>query len=199
MNNSTVKLTLIGGPTILIETGGLRLLTDPTFDPPGSYQSGSITLQKTAGPALSVAKLGRIDAVLLSHDQHADNLDPAGRALLTDIPTVLTTRTGAQRLGGKTRGLVPWETIEINAAGGTRTPCHRNAGTPWPCRHRADCRRCRRLSAGQRKTGRLDLRNRRHRLVRGCRGGCPPLPATFGYSVCGLRQDARVVSSHHGQ
>ena len=101
MNNSTVKLTLIGGPTILIETGGLRLLTDPTFDPPGSYQSGSITLQKTIGPALSVAELGRIDAVLLSHDQHADNLDTAGRALLTDIPTVLTTRIGAQRLGGK--------------------------------------------------------------------------------------------------
>ena len=66
MSNSTAKLTLIGGPTILIETGGLRLLTDPTFDPPGSYQSGPITLQKNAGPALSVADLGRIDAVLLS-------------------------------------------------------------------------------------------------------------------------------------
>ena len=130
MNNATVKLTLIGGPTILIETGGLRLLTDPTFDPPGSYQSGSITLQKTAGPALSVAELGRIDAVLLSHDQHADNLDPAGRALLTDIPTVLTTRIGAQRLGGKTRGLLPWETIEINAAGGTRLHV-----TATPARH----------------------------------------------------------------
>ena len=130
MNNSTVKLTLIGGPTILIETGGLRLLTDPTFDPPGSYQSGSITLQKTAGPALGVAELGRIDAVLLSHDQHADNLDPAGRALLTDIPTVLTTRIGAQRLGGKTHGLVPWETIEINAAGGTKLHV-----TATPARH----------------------------------------------------------------
>ena len=130
MNNSTVKLTLIGGPTILIETGGLRLLTDPTFDPPGSYRSGSITLQKTAGPALSVAELGRIDAVLLSHDQHADNLDPAGRALLTDIPMVLTTRIGAQRLGGKTRGLVPWEMIEINAAGGARLHV-----TATPARH----------------------------------------------------------------
>ncbi|MGA7085522.1 MAG: MBL fold metallo-hydrolase, partial [Pseudolabrys sp.] len=120
MDNSPGKLTLIGGPTILIETGGLRLHTDPTFDPPGSYQSGSITLQKTVGPALSVAELGRIDAVLLSHDQHADNLDPAGRTLLTELPTVLTTRIGAQRLGGKTRGLVPWETIEINAAGGAK-------------------------------------------------------------------------------
>jgi L-ascorbate metabolism protein UlaG (beta-lactamase superfamily) len=26
------KITLIGGPTALIETGGFRVLTDPTFD-----------------------------------------------------------------------------------------------------------------------------------------------------------------------
>ena len=30
-----VGLTLIGGPTVLIEVGGFRLLTDPTFDPAG--------------------------------------------------------------------------------------------------------------------------------------------------------------------
>jgi L-ascorbate metabolism protein UlaG (beta-lactamase superfamily) len=30
-----VRLTHIGGPTVLIEAGGWRLLTDPTFDPPG--------------------------------------------------------------------------------------------------------------------------------------------------------------------
>ena len=33
-------ITLIGGPTVLIEIAGLRLLTDPTFDAPGSYASG---------------------------------------------------------------------------------------------------------------------------------------------------------------
>jgi L-ascorbate metabolism protein UlaG (beta-lactamase superfamily) len=31
-------ITLIGGPTVLVETCGFRLLTDPTFDPPGEYQ-----------------------------------------------------------------------------------------------------------------------------------------------------------------
>jgi L-ascorbate metabolism protein UlaG (beta-lactamase superfamily) len=31
-----VRITYIGGPTALIEFGGLRLLTDPTFDPAGS-------------------------------------------------------------------------------------------------------------------------------------------------------------------
>jgi L-ascorbate metabolism protein UlaG (beta-lactamase superfamily) len=30
-----VRMTHVGGPTALIEAGGWRLLTDPTFDPPG--------------------------------------------------------------------------------------------------------------------------------------------------------------------
>jgi len=29
------RLTHIAAPTVLIEAGGWRLLTDPTFDPPG--------------------------------------------------------------------------------------------------------------------------------------------------------------------
>jgi L-ascorbate metabolism protein UlaG (beta-lactamase superfamily) len=32
---SSPVITLIGGPTALIEASGFRLLTDPTFDPPG--------------------------------------------------------------------------------------------------------------------------------------------------------------------
>jgi L-ascorbate metabolism protein UlaG (beta-lactamase superfamily) len=35
MTSLATKLTLIGGPTVLIELAGLRLPTDPTFDPPG--------------------------------------------------------------------------------------------------------------------------------------------------------------------
>lgn len=95
-----VRLTHVGGPTLLIEAGGWRLLTDPTFDPPGRrYRFGWGTSSvKTAGPALPVADLGRIDAVLLTHDHHGDNLDDAGRALLASVGTVLTTRSGAGRL-----------------------------------------------------------------------------------------------------
>jgi L-ascorbate metabolism protein UlaG (beta-lactamase superfamily) len=29
-----IRVTRIGGPTTLVEVGGWRLLTDPTFDPP---------------------------------------------------------------------------------------------------------------------------------------------------------------------
>ena len=32
-----VILTHIGGPTLLVEVAGWRLLTDPTFDPAGGH------------------------------------------------------------------------------------------------------------------------------------------------------------------
>ena len=35
MATPQVKVTYIGGPTALLELDGLRLLIDPTFDPPG--------------------------------------------------------------------------------------------------------------------------------------------------------------------
>ncbi|MDR3476047.1 MAG: MBL fold metallo-hydrolase [Devosia sp.] len=111
----TATLTLIGGPTLLIEFNGLRLLTDPTFDLPGAYPSGNITLTKTTGPELAPADLLPIDAVLLSHDQHFDNLDRTGRAFLPSAAATLTTPAGARRLGGNAKGLAPWETTTVGS------------------------------------------------------------------------------------
>jgi L-ascorbate metabolism protein UlaG (beta-lactamase superfamily) len=106
MKNGLIKVTYIGGPTALIEMGGLRLLTDPTFDPAGSeYKTAVYILRKTAGPALSPESLGRIDAVLLSHDHHFDNLDNAGRAMLKNAGIVLTTAAGAESLAVMRPGL----------------------------------------------------------------------------------------------
>lgn len=67
MDGDEATLTLIGGPTVLIEIDGFRLLTDPTFDPPGEYE-GAVVLRKLAGPAVPAADIGAVDAVLLSHD-----------------------------------------------------------------------------------------------------------------------------------
>lgn len=114
MGTVQLKITYIGGPTALLELGGLRLLTDPTFDPAGTeYPTAAYTLRKTAGPALSPESLGRIDAVLLSHDHHFDNLDHAGRSLLKSAETVLTTQEGAERLGGNAVGLTPWHGVDL--------------------------------------------------------------------------------------
>jgi L-ascorbate metabolism protein UlaG (beta-lactamase superfamily) len=67
--NETLRVQYLGGPTAILELGGLRMLTDPTFDPPGDYPIGERVLSKTHGPAIGPDELGRIDAILLSHDQ----------------------------------------------------------------------------------------------------------------------------------
>jgi L-ascorbate metabolism protein UlaG (beta-lactamase superfamily) len=127
-----LRITHIGGPTVLIEVDGWRLLTDPTFDPPGrrysfGWGSGS---RKLTGPAVALADVGPIDAVLLSHDHHGDNLDTAGRALLPSAGAVLTTVSGARRLGGNARGLAPWATTRLEAPNRPAIDI-----TATPCRH----------------------------------------------------------------
>jgi len=128
------RITLIGGPTVLIDVGGFHFLTDPAFDEPGDYRLPHVTLTKTLPPALTLDQVGRVDAVLLSHDQHADNLDHAGRAFLTEVPRVFTTQAGAQRLGGATQGLAPWQSVTLRKPDGrsiriTATPArHGPAG-----------------------------------------------------------------------
>ena len=90
---------VVGGPTTVLDLGGLRVVSDPTFDPPGPH--GYLT--KTAGPAVAGDQLGPVDLVLVSHDNHPDNLDDRGRALALAAPLVLTTRSGAGRLGQRHR------------------------------------------------------------------------------------------------
>ncbi|HEY8256649.1 MAG TPA: MBL fold metallo-hydrolase [Gemmatimonadales bacterium] len=114
-----LRLTYIGGPTVLIEVAGLRLLTDPTFDPVGAeIRSGTYVLEKTEGPAIPAADLGHIDAVLLSHDHHFDNLDRAGREVLGSADRVLTTAAAVERLNGRSEALAPWQSVELRGAGG---------------------------------------------------------------------------------
>ncbi|MFD6455800.1 MBL fold metallo-hydrolase [Nocardia sp. NPDC060220] len=118
-----VRITHIGGPTALIEIDGWNILTDPTFDDPGQrydFALGTSSV-KTIGPAIQVTDLPAIDAVLLSHDHHADNLDHAGRALLRTVPRVITTASGSRRLGlAHAEPMVAWQKTVLNAPG--RTP-----------------------------------------------------------------------------
>ncbi|HSI27269.1 MAG TPA: MBL fold metallo-hydrolase [Aeromicrobium sp.] len=125
------RITHIGGPTALIEAAGWRILTDPTFDPPGKryFFGWGTTSKKLAGPSLSPAEVGDIDAVLISHHHHGDNLDPTGRALLPGWGTVVTTQKAARDLGAGT-GLRPWETTTLQAAGKPTITI-----TATPCRH----------------------------------------------------------------
>lgn len=131
MLSDEIKIKYIGGPTALFETGGLRFLTDPTFDPKGSdYKTNIYTLHKITDPSMDVEHIGKIDFVLLSHDHHFDNLDNEGRKFLSHVDKVYTTQAGAERLGGNAIGLTHWQTVEVPTKDGRMLTI-----TGTPCRH----------------------------------------------------------------
>ena len=132
LEGENVRFAYIGGPTALIEIGEWRLLTDPTFDPPGKryFMEWGPMSRKVQGPALTVDRLGKVDAVLVSHDHHSEQ--PRGRRPRAAVGD----RNGHQadgwawRLGAGTRGLAPWATTGLEAPGKPTLEI-----TATPCRH----------------------------------------------------------------
>ncbi|MGH1524369.1 MBL fold metallo-hydrolase [Leifsonia sp. L25] len=116
------RILSLGGPSLLVEFGGARFAVDPTFDRAGEYPIGSRVLTKTTDARLQPADLGRVDAVLLSHDQHPDNLDHGGRAYLTTAPLVVTTPLASGRLDASCRGLEPWDSVVVGGVTVTAVP-----------------------------------------------------------------------------
>lgn len=107
-------ITVLGGPTAVIDIGGLRIVSDPTFDEAGPH--GCLT--KTAGPAVDEAGVGQVDLFLVSHDAHPDNLDERGRAFAKASPLVLAGPLAAGRLGSSAVGLSPWAGHSLPRADG---------------------------------------------------------------------------------
>jgi L-ascorbate metabolism protein UlaG (beta-lactamase superfamily) len=130
--SSQATIMHIGGPSTLIEVAGWRILTDPTFDPPGKryFFGWGTTSRKLAGPAVAAADLGPIDAVLVTHHHHGDNLDPSAQALLPTWGTTYTTKKAAATLGAHCVGLAPWDTATLEAPGKETITI-----TATPCRH----------------------------------------------------------------
>jgi L-ascorbate metabolism protein UlaG (beta-lactamase superfamily) len=106
-------IAVLGGPTTVIDIAGRRIVMDPTFDPPGPHDY----LTKLTGPAVSAADLGEVDVVLISHDQHKDNLDDAGRRMAEAAPLIVTNPGAAGRFGPPAVGLKPWQSYYL--PGGT--------------------------------------------------------------------------------
>ena len=168
---SDVRITHIGGPTVLIEVERLAAADRPDLRPARAARTASAgeparrSSPARRSPPRSSAP---IDAVLLTHDHHDDNLDDRrpGAPALGRAPCV-TTRAGARRLGGAVRGLEPWETTRLEADGTAGGRDHRDAvssraAAQPPARGRCDRLRAALGGAGVR--ARLDLG--RHRPLR---------------------------------
>ena len=131
-----LTITQIDTACMLIDINGFRILTDPAFDPAGgTYVSGSgRILKKTKSPAITPEELGIVDLVLLSHDQHKDNLDDAGREYCRTAPVVISTREAQERMGmDNVTGIDEWQTVRMVT---DKVPGFRITGTP--CQHAPD-------------------------------------------------------------
>ncbi|KAE8386471.1 hypothetical protein ETB97_007987 [Aspergillus alliaceus] len=132
---SSFSVTHIGTATAIFEIDGVSLLTDPFFALPGTTwdMGGGNMLKNAERPALGLENLPHIDAILLSHEDHPDNLDELGRRLL-DGRHVFTTMDGAKNLAPRpaVRGMKPWETASVFLGGRqfeiTATPCQHLPG-----------------------------------------------------------------------
>jgi L-ascorbate metabolism protein UlaG (beta-lactamase superfamily) len=135
-----VKITYLGTASVLIDYAGQRFLTDPVFDPSGrTYSMGPAGIPerwfastRDYEAPMSVEQVGHVDAALLSHDHHRDNLDVAGRALLYSdaVDRILTTPAAAKRMKlAKVTGLRTGGTARLGAATVTATPAQH--GPRW--------------------------------------------------------------------
>ncbi|KAL2136171.1 hypothetical protein VTI74DRAFT_5224 [Chaetomium olivicolor] len=132
--SAPLALTHIGTATAIIHLDGVNILTDPFFSPAHTeWDMGIVILKNTDNPALAVDDLPPIDAVLLSHEDHPDNLDELGRKTL-EGRQVLTTVDGAKKLAPNpgVRAIRPWETLALQIGPAnfevTGTPCEHLPG-----------------------------------------------------------------------
>lgn len=134
---SSLHITHITTATAILEIDGVNLLTDPVFSRGGTNFNVTHLLPEGQppaflilddDPALGLDQIPPIDGILLSHEDHDDNLDAEGRRLL-DGRYVITTMDGAKNLTPRpgVAGIKPWETQVYHFRGMefqiTGTPC----------------------------------------------------------------------------
>ncbi len=114
----TGSLQFVGNATTVLRLGPFTLLTDPNFLHRGQWThiGQGVVSRRLTDPAIEIADLPELDAVVLSH-LHGDHFDRvASRELARDLP-VFTTPHAAKRLSrrgfSETAALRTWETVTL--------------------------------------------------------------------------------------
>lgn len=110
-----MRITFFETAFTSIEVDGVTFVTDPVLGAEGAvheFGGGMKGIKKTH--PMDAGVIGKYDAVLLSHDQHGDNLDDEGRALFAEAPKVITTTAAARRIGGRVIGLAPFASLPVD-------------------------------------------------------------------------------------
>jgi L-ascorbate metabolism protein UlaG (beta-lactamase superfamily) len=127
------SVTWAGHATVLLETAGSRLVTDPVL----GRRVGAL---RRLAPPVSPAIGEDIDAVLLSHS-HADHLDlPSLRRIGTSVPVVAPPAAAEvlRRRGFRsTRDVTPGSVVRLGGATVEVTPAQHD-GRRWPYGRSAD-------------------------------------------------------------
>ncbi len=122
MPPSSMKITMIAHSTVLIETDGRRVLTDPWF---GTW--GNPAYVRVMAPARDRAALANVDLVLVSHN-HWDHTDRSFfRMLSSDVPVLAPRESaGLTRLKGARNviGVGKWESRTFSSLRVTAVPAH---------------------------------------------------------------------------
>lgn len=114
-----MRITMIGHSTVLIETGGKKILTDPYW---GKW--GNLAFARLGIPAKSRHELSDVDGVLISHD-HWDHVDGKYLRMLGDTPVIVPnpTRWLIKLFGGRNvSGIAAWESTHIGGVTITAVP-----------------------------------------------------------------------------
>src|SRR5688500_4023478 len=115
-----VAITYSSTACVLLEIGTIRILTDPVMDGGfRKYRLGPAAwATRYVGPAIDPNQIPPLDAVLLSHSHHHDNLDDGGKVVLRRAKQIIT--GSDDKLGEQLKAvtLATWHETTIQGEGG---------------------------------------------------------------------------------